>query len=98
VTAIVDLIGGETLRGFAPLLTRPGRLVTAADAATANELGGARVARKNNATVLEAVAQLVVSGRLDPHVTATYPLDRAAEALAAVEAGHTAGKVVIRVR
>ena len=30
-----------------------------------------------------------------PNVVATFPLDRAAEAMALVESGHSAGKVVI---
>lgn len=32
---------------------------------------------------------------VDPHVTAQYPLSQAREALAAVESGHTEGKIVI---
>src|SRR5690606_37247933 len=34
-------------------------------------------------------------GLVDPQVTDRYSLDRAAEAVAMVEAGHTAGKVII---
>ncbi|WP_341856294.1 zinc-binding dehydrogenase [Brachybacterium sp. GPGPB12] len=32
---------------------------------------------------------------MDPHVTARYPLVAAAEAMAAVETGHSAGKIVL---
>jgi NADPH:quinone reductase-like Zn-dependent oxidoreductase len=43
------------------------------------------------------VARLVLKGDLDPHITETFPLDRAGEALRAVEEGHARGKTVIEV-
>jgi NADPH:quinone reductase-like Zn-dependent oxidoreductase len=48
--------------------------------------------------VMERVGQLAAEGVLKPHVSATFPLERAAEAYALVEAGHTRGKVVLTVR
>ena len=51
-----------------------------------------------NRAVLEAVARLAVDGVLVPQVTATFPLDRAADALREVETGHARGKIVIVVR
>jgi NADPH:quinone reductase-like Zn-dependent oxidoreductase len=45
----------------------------------------------------EAVVALVVAGALDPSVTWTFPLDRAPEAMRAVEQGHARGKIVIEV-
>ncbi|MFF0156420.1 NADP-dependent oxidoreductase [Streptomyces sp. NPDC005263] len=98
VDAVYDLVGGEVLADAARLVTDPARLITAgAPAEEAQRYGGARVARKRNAAVLEAVAQLVVNGELDPHITRTFPLDRAGEALRTVEDGHARGKVVIEV-
>ena len=47
--------------------------------------------------MLDAVAQLVVDGALNPFVTATFPLEQAGEALRAVEGGHARGKVVLEV-
>ena len=47
--------------------------------------------------VLELVAALVVDGKLDPHVEDIVPFDKAADAVAGVEAGHAKGKVVIQV-
>jgi len=98
VDAVYDLVGGEVLADAARLLTDPGRLVSAGAAPEEVErLGGVRVARARNAAVLEAVARLVVNGELDPHITRTFPLDRAGEALRMVEDGHVRGKVVIEV-
>ena len=55
------------------------------------------MARARTSEVLDAVAQLVVSGALNPHVTDTFPLSQAAAALRLVEDGHAQGKVVIEV-
>lgn len=44
---------------------------------------------------LEKVTGVAQYGLVDPQVTDRYSLDRAAEAVAMVEAGHTAGKVII---
>lgn len=38
-----------------------------------------------------------MAGELDPRVSRTFPLDRADEALRAVEDGHALGKIVIEV-
>ncbi|WP_327692967.1 quinone oxidoreductase family protein [Streptomyces sp. NBC_00459] len=98
VDGVYDLVGGEVLAAAATLLTDRTKLITAgAPADVAEGLGGARVARARNAAVLEAVADLVVHGDLDPHVTSTFPLDRAGEALRTVEEGHARGKIVIEV-
>lgn len=98
VDGVYDLVGGEVLAEAAGLLTDRTKLITAgARAPEAEKLGGTRVARARTAAVLDAVAHLVASGDLDPHVTRTFPLDRAGEALHTVEDGHVRGKVVIEV-
>ncbi|MGW4380166.1 NADP-dependent oxidoreductase [Kitasatospora sp. NPDC004531] len=95
VDAILDLVGGPAVRDVAGALRRPGRLVSTADRATAEELGGAYVRRDGTATVLTALAELVADGTLDPQISARYPLERAAEAIAAVETGHARGKLIL---
>ncbi|MFF8594145.1 NADP-dependent oxidoreductase [Streptomyces sp. NPDC015220] len=98
VDAVYDLVGGEVLTEAAGLLADRARLVTAgAPPQAAAALGGARVARALTAAVLDAVAELVARKDLDPHVTRTFPLERAGEALRLVEDGHARGKVVIEV-
>ncbi|WP_141203384.1 NADP-dependent oxidoreductase [Streptomyces griseorubiginosus] len=96
--AVYDLVGGEVLVEAAELLADRTKLITAgAPEEDVRRLGGARVLRARDAAVLEEVAGLVVAGDLDPHVTATFPLDRAADALRTVEEGHARGKTVIEV-
>jgi len=97
ITAIIDTVGGDALRHVAPLLADASRLVTVADPVVARELGGAMVSRHRPSAALIELAELVVRGVLDPCITATYPLDRAADALAEVQSGHVTGKVVITV-
>ncbi len=97
VDAVYDLVGGDVLRAAAELVPDRTKLITAGGKDIVAELGGAPVARARNAAVLDEVAKLVVDGRLRPYVTETFPLDRAAEALRKVEAGHATGKIVLEV-
>lgn len=92
VDLIVDLVGGDPLRAIASL-AKPGRILSAADLATAEELGGA--GRPNDPVALRRITAIVSSGAISPQIAATYPLGRARDALAAVEAGHAVGKTVI---
>jgi NADPH:quinone reductase-like Zn-dependent oxidoreductase len=98
VDGVYDLVGGEGLAEVAALLDDGSKLITAgASAEEAERLGGARVERAYSNAVLEAVADLVVRGELNPYVTRTFPLERAGEALRTVEDGHARGKIVIEV-
>jgi NADPH:quinone reductase-like Zn-dependent oxidoreductase len=97
VDGIFDLVGGAHLQAVAGLLGDRSKLISAGDRQLVEKLGGVSVARARNRAVLEAVAALVVAGALDPSVSRTFPLDRAPEALRAVEQGHAQGKTVIEV-
>ncbi|MFC4328059.1 NADP-dependent oxidoreductase [Streptomyces andamanensis] len=98
IDAVYDLIGGEVLKDAAGLLADRRKLITAgAPPQEVEALGGEWVRRARTAAVLDELAGLVVRGTLDPHVTLTFPLERAEEALRAVEDGHARGKVVIEV-
>ncbi|MGW1182000.1 NADP-dependent oxidoreductase [Streptomyces drozdowiczii] len=96
VAAVFDLVGGDTLREAAALVD-PAALISAGGKPLVAELGGEPVRRARTAAVLDEVARLVVEGVLRTHVTRTVPLDRAGEALRAVEDGHALGKTVIEV-
>ena len=98
VDGVYDLVGGDVLEEAATLLADRTKLVTAgAPPEVVEKLGGARVGRARTPDRLAAVAELVVSGALDPHVTQTFPLEQAGEALRTVEEGHVRGKIVIEV-
>lgn len=93
VDLLVDLVGGQALRDVASLAKAPDRIVSAADEETARELGGS--GRTSQTAALEKIAGVVGAGVVRPCVTSEYRLDRAREALAHVEGGHSAGKTVI---
>ncbi|ANZ41542.1 NADPH:quinone reductase [Lentzea guizhouensis] len=92
--AAVDTVGGPSLHEIAGLA----KVLVSVGDQSVTELGGATVERRVDRSGLERVAELMVTGRLDPHITATYPLAQADEALALVESKHATGKVVIDLR
>ena len=93
VDLILDLVGGQALREVADLVPDPSTIISAADPATATELGGS--ALKRTAEALAKITGVIEYGLVDPHVSALHPLERSGEAIAAVENGHATGKVVI---
>ncbi|WP_430503005.1 NADP-dependent oxidoreductase [Micromonospora trifolii] len=96
VDGLIDLVGGDSLRSLAALVTDARQLLSAADA-TVSELGGEYLPRRLDRASLETVAALMVDGTGDPQITRTFGFDQSAEALAAVETGHSAGKLVLTV-
>jgi NADPH:quinone reductase-like Zn-dependent oxidoreductase len=95
VDAIFDLAGGDGLRAVADLVVDKTKLISAADPATAAEVGGHGIVRDYDRRILDVLAAMVADGKLNPHVEDVVPFDKAADALAAVEGGHAKGKVVI---
>ncbi|UTT59419.1 NADP-dependent oxidoreductase [Cellulosimicrobium cellulans] len=90
---IVDLVGGDALRAVADLVPDRTRIISAADPDTAAELGGLALARTNEA--MGKITEVIQYGLVDPHVDAQFGLDEAGQAIAAVETGHAAGKIVV---
>lgn len=97
VDAIIDLVGGETLRAAATAARSGTPIVSVADPVLASEWGGTGVDRDRTTAAFTRLADLTASGALNPRIDSVFPLERAGEALALVENGHVAGKVVIEV-
>jgi NADPH2:quinone reductase len=97
VDAVFDLVGGDALRAVATLPADPAQVLSVADKDLVKQLGGREIVRDRSSAVLRNLVGLVAEGALRPHVTDTFPLDKAAAALELVEHGHAAGKVVIEV-
>ena len=90
---LVDLVGGQPLRDLAPAAKSGNLIISAADGETAGELGGS--GRASDPETFGKIADVIGSGAITPAISRTFPLDQAREALALVESGHAAGKVII---
>jgi NADPH:quinone reductase-like Zn-dependent oxidoreductase len=96
VDAVLDLVGGDTLAGSPGLLAARGRLASIVDPGV-RDLGGRYVFVRPDPVDLAALCELAEEGRLTVGVSRVFPLERAAEAQALSQQGHTRGKLVIEI-
>jgi NADPH:quinone reductase-like Zn-dependent oxidoreductase len=99
---VFDLIDGETRERSWPLLKKGGNLVStltapSQDKARQHGVRATRYTVEADGTELAEIATLVRHGAVRPHLQRSFPLASAAEAMAAVETGHTVGKIVLTV-
>lgn len=95
VTAVADFVGG-VLDTTLAVLRDGGRHASVADPSVV-AAGGEWVWVRPDGAALAELAVLADRGALTVPVAAVFPLERAAEALALSQEGHTHGKIVIRV-
>jgi len=109
VDAVIDLIGNVHDRTGSRSLRvlRPGGVIVNvpsgswpgfAEEVAAAGIRGTEYRVAPDGRRLAELVGLVERGELRVHLEEVYPLERAAEAHAAVESGHTRGKIVVRVR
>jgi NADPH:quinone reductase-like Zn-dependent oxidoreductase len=98
VTAVLDLVGGDTLEASPSLLAADGRLASVRDPDKVKELGGRYVFVRPDAGQLAELSRLVDAGRLRIRLHETFPMEQAAEAHRLVEGGHVHGKVALTFR
>jgi len=92
---VLDLVGGNALHLVGDALTDRTRIVTVADDDVAWRFNARPLRRTGDPNTLSELARLVTGGKLDPCVRQVFPFAEAGAALAAVEAGHVFGKIVI---
>lgn len=97
VDAVLDLVGGDALEDAANQVKDVARVASVVDAATVLGMGGRYVFVRPERAHLDALASLAEAGGLVPDVTETLPLDEVAEAHRLSEAGHTRGKIAVRI-
>jgi NADPH2:quinone reductase len=95
VDALLDLVNHEP--GSYDSALKADTRVASPTGAAGDGPGRTNVMAQPTAENLESVATLLKDGTLTVHVQQTYELDRAAEALQALGATHTQGKLAIRV-
>lgn len=93
VDAMIDLAGGQVWRELASLVRAPQNIVLVADPDPDNGIGAVPVRRTD--TALETMVELMGQGAVTTHIGSRYGLENADVAIADVEAGHSAGKVVL---
>lgn len=95
VDGVLDLVGTPVVEDAAALRRAGAPLVSPAAPAAATALGGGGAKRRRTTAVYAEVADLGAAGRVRPVITNTYALRDAADAVAEVETGHSAGNVVV---
>ncbi|MDQ4006726.1 MAG: NADP-dependent oxidoreductase [Actinomycetota bacterium] len=97
VDVALDLVGGEALDATREVLSPGGRVASVIDPGAVAELGGRYVFVRPDAQMLARLVGYLADGSLRVEVSETFPLDRAAQALARNLEGHTRGKIVVTV-
>jgi NADPH:quinone reductase-like Zn-dependent oxidoreductase len=100
--AVVDLVGGETLKRSYDVVKRGGTLATTVqpiDESAAKRAGihAVHVVMRRNAADLAELAGLLERGAVTPRLGRTMALSQAREAQELSEQGRTHGKVILRV-
>ena len=97
VDALIDLHGPQYVDLALELGVAPARIDSAISFARAAEVGAKTEASLAGTSpeVLAELAALAAAGDLVVDVAATYPLEQVREAFAALETGHTRGKIVL---
>jgi len=97
IDAVLDAVGGEALDVSMKLVTDTARIVTIADWTAPARLGIRRIGTDRSAERLTRLTRLFDEGKLTIPVSATFPLENAADAHRQVETGHNRGKVALTV-
>jgi NADPH:quinone reductase-like Zn-dependent oxidoreductase len=97
---VFDLVDGDTRERSWKLLKRGGLLVTtltepSPERATQHGVRATRYTVEPDGEDLAEIIELVVSGKVKPHVQKQFPFEQATEALSLVEHGGSVGKIVL---
>lgn len=97
VEAVLDLVGGDALADAPNQVKHPTRIASIIDAQKVHELGGTYVFVRPERAHLDALADLADAGKLRVDLAEVLPLEQIAEAHRRSEAGHTRGKIAVRI-
>jgi NADPH:quinone reductase-like Zn-dependent oxidoreductase len=97
VDAVLDLVGGDTLRDAPRQVRDPARIVSVVDPSVL-ELGGRYVFVRPDQHDLEELARMADAGQLRVPIAKAFPLEQIADAHRMVGGGHVRGKVVVTLR
>ncbi len=98
---VFDCIGGEALAASADFLASGGRIISIVDSAQvetllANGVAAGWIFVEPNSDQLARLARKAVSGEMKVEIAEAFDLEDFRDAFAKLEAGHTRGKLVVR--
>jgi NADPH:quinone reductase-like Zn-dependent oxidoreductase len=102
IDLVFDTIGGDTQKRSLKVLKNKGRLITTLKPENQEEAKTKNIhiegyTAQSYPEELEQIAQLIDAGKVMPVISVIMPLKEAAEAQKISEAGHTRGKIVLKV-
>ena len=102
VDVVFDTVAGETLRRSYDVVKKGGFIVSVLEPPNKAELEkrgirGTVFLVEPNAQQLAEIAQMIDAKKVKPFISQTFPLAEVQKAHAAIETGHTRGKIVIKV-
>ncbi|SDH40706.1 NADPH:quinone reductase [Lentzea fradiae] len=97
VDAVLDTAASGSLADLVAIAGGADRVVTVADAERAAALGVRHYYAETSSAALAEGAALGARGGYTPHIAATYPLEKIAEAHRESELGRTQGKIVVTI-
>ena len=102
VDVVLDTVAGETLRRSYDVVKKGGFIVSVLEPPNKAELEkrgirGTVFLVQPNAQQLADIAQMIDGKKVKPFVSQTFPLAEVQKAHAAIETGHTRGKIVLKV-
>jgi NADPH:quinone reductase-like Zn-dependent oxidoreductase len=102
VDVVLDLVAGDTLTRSYGVVKKGGIIVSVLDdpdpaELKKREIRGTAILVRPEATMLAELSKLIDAKKITPVVSQVVPLAETAKAHAAIETGHTRGKIVLRV-
>jgi NADPH:quinone reductase-like Zn-dependent oxidoreductase len=103
VDVVLDCVGGDTCEKSLPLVSRGGHVVTICDLFVDEEMGSDRGVQVSSVFVtpngkqLRDIAALYEEGKLIPPAVQTFNFEQIGMALEKSQAGHTRGKIAIKI-
>ncbi len=94
---VLDYVGGAALDASRDLIKPGASVISIADGRAASEFGGAAIWVRPNSADLAELVDLVAQGKLAVSIAEVFDLDHAVDAYRLLEAGHTRGKIVVRI-
>lgn len=93
---VLDYVGGAAMDATRDLVKPGASVVSITDGRAASEFGGQAIWVRPSSEDLAELVGLVADGKLTVTIAEVFDLDHAVDAYRLLEAGHTRGKIVVR--